>query len=136
MNNKKMYIFLYYFALLLSTFACMIPNILPRNLINSFSSLDIYLNLSTISLFLIFINIITVILFTIFLVKKKLSNVNVLFPILYILFTIIILAICILFNDRLVIPHIHYPYYIQFILVNYTLLNIYSVLSTLNSVNK
>lgn len=129
MNNKKLYIFLYYLSLISSIFACIMSCTLPNNMINSNSSFEIYMNLSCISLWLIFINIIITIIFTIFLIKKQLNKVNILFPIIYILFTIIVSVICILFNDRLVIPFIHYTYYIQFILINYTLLNLYSLLS-------
>lgn len=129
MNNKKLYIFLYYLSLILSIFVCIMSCTLPNNMINSNSSFEIYMNLSSISLWLIFINIIITIIFTIFLIKKQLNKVNILFPIIYILFTIIVAVICILFNDKLVIPYIHYTYYIQFILINYTLLNFYSLLS-------
>lgn len=129
MNNKKIYICLYYFALLLSIFICTIPSILQTNFINADSSLEMYVNLSGLSFFLISLNLILIIIFTILLIKRSLSNTNILFPTFYILFAIVVLIICVLFNNRLVIPYIQYSYYINFILMNYTLLNLYSALS-------
>lgn len=121
MNNKKVYIYLYYFALILSIFTCIIPSILKTT--------NTYVNLSRLSFILILINAILIIIFTILLIKRKLNNTNIIFPIIYILFTIIVLIICILFNQRLIIPYIQFSYYIKLILINYLLLNIYSILS-------
>ncbi len=129
MHNKKIYICLYYFALLLSIFVCIIPSVLPKNFVESDPSIELYSNLSIVSVFLIIINVVIVIIFTIMLIKKSLKNINILFPIIYIAFTIIVLVICVLFNNRLIIPYIQYSYYIKFILINYILLNIYSLLS-------
>lgn len=122
MNSKKLYSIFYYISLLLSIFVCFIPKILPQN--DRF-----YINLSGLSHIIIFVNVILVSIFTLLLIKRNLGKVNILFPIIYILFSIIVSIICVLFNNRLVIPYVHYSYYIQFILVNYTLLNIYSILS-------
>ena len=88
MNNKKLYIPLYYLSLLLTLCICIIPT----------HHIEQYLNISKL-------------------------------PITYIIFTIIVLIICILFNNKLVIPYIHYSYYLKFILINYILLNTYSLLS-------
>lgn len=83
-----------------------------------------------ISIMLEGINIVLVILFTIKILQKQRDlNVNIMFPIVYMVFTFIILLRCNLFNRRLVIPNIQFTYYIVFILINYLLLNIYSVLS-------
>lgn len=128
MNSKKLYSIFYYISLLLSIFVCIIPKILPSN--DYF-----YINLSGLSHIIIFVNAMLVTVFTILLIKRNLEKVNVLFPIFYIVFAIIVLIICALFNNRLIIPYIHYSYYIQFILVNYTLLNIYSILSFKKIIN-
>ncbi len=122
MNSKKVYICLYYLAFILSIWVCAIPRILQNNL-------NIYVDLSRLSYLMVFANIVLVITFTILLIKKKLGKVNILFPIIYILFTIIVLVICFLFNSRLVIANIQFSYYIKFILINYVLFNTYSILS-------
>ena len=129
MNNKKTYVFLYYFAFLLSILVCSIPSILRITFVSDIEAYNGYFYLSTFSYCLTFINIVLVIIFSILLIKKKLNSVNILFPILYILFAIIVLVVCILFNKRLVVPYIQYSYYINFILINYFLLNLYSILS-------
>lgn len=119
MNNKKLYIPLYYLSLLLTLCICIIPT----------HHIEQYLTLSKLSVLLIIINILLIIIFTVLLIKKGINKINILLPITYILFTIIVLIICILFNNKLVIPYIHYSYYIKFILINYILLNTYSLLS-------
>lgn len=128
MDNKKTYIYLYYFSLILTLFACFLPIIFMNN-IDPNSLAYSYLGLSELSFFILFINIVLVIIFTIFLIKRKIKSINIVFPIIYIAFTIIVLIICHLFDNRLIIPYIQYSYYIYFILINYTLLNIYSLLS-------
>ena len=81
------------------------------------------------------INIILVIIFSLSLTNKKLNNVNNLFPILYLTFLAIIMIETILYNPKLIIPYIHFDYFITFILFDYLLLNIYSFLS-LKRINK
>ena len=122
MNSKKVYICLYYLAFILSIWVCAIPRILQNKL-------NIYVDLSRLSYLMVFANIVLVVIFTILLIKKKIGKVNILFSIIYILFTIIVLVICFLFNYRLVIPNIQFSYYIKFILINYVLFNTYSILS-------
>ena len=122
MNSKKIYSVFYYIALLLSIFVYAMPNILPSNV-------SFYIQLSELSQIIALVNVILVVFFTILLIRGNIDKVNIMFPIIHIVFTIIVLVICALFNNRLVVPYVHYSYYIQFILVNYTLLNIYSVLS-------
>lgn len=75
------------------------------------------------------LNLLLVIIFSIKLIKNKLENANILFPIFHLIFMIIITTLSILMNDKLVIPYIQYGYYISFILFNYLLLNVYSVFS-------
>ena len=107
MNSKKLYISLSSVSLILSIMVCCIPHFFISN-----QSIDMYVSLSSFSIFLIIINIVLVIIFTILLIKKELNKTNILFPIIYIIFTAIVIVICILFNDRLVIPNIQFPYYI------------------------
>ena len=125
MNSKKLYSILYYISLLLSISFYVITKVQVSNNL-------LYISLSELSHIIILINVILVTIFTLLLMKRSLEKVNILFPITYILFTIIVLTVCILFNNRLIIPYIHYSYYIQFILINYLLLNVYSVLSFKN----
>lgn len=75
------------------------------------------------------INIILVIIFSLKLIKKRIDKVNLLFPVSYIIFCIIVIIICFVMNTKLIIPYIQFSYYIGFILFNYILLNIYSILS-------
>ena len=75
------------------------------------------------------LNLILVIIFSVKSIKNKLENVNILFPIIYLLFLIIVIILALIMNNKLMIPNIHYGYYISFILFNYLLLNIYAILS-------
>lgn len=130
MKKNTIYIVLYYISFIISLSLIFLPNLL----LNKFGlgeEITEYLVSNTfISIMLEGINIIIVILFTIkILQKQKVLNVNIMFPIIYMVFVFIILLGCNLFNSRLVIPNIHFTYYIVFILINYLLLNIYSVLS-------
>ena len=63
------------------------------------------------------------------LLKRNLNSVNIFFPIVYVVFTVIVLVTCLLFNNRLLEPYVQYPYYLNFIQINYMLLNIHSILS-------
>lgn len=119
MNNSKSYKILYYLCFILNIF---IHFILIRNSV----LFEGYLS----SIILGFINLILVLLFSYLLIKKKeINNTNILFPILFLVFSIIVIIIMFLFNSRLMIPYIHYNYYISFIGINYILLNVYSLLS-------
>ena len=94
------------------------------NSVNKFG-IDIRTSLNVI---LGILNILLVIIFSIKLIKNKLENINILFPIFHLLFMIIITILAVLMNHKLIIPYIQYGYYISFILFNYLLLNIYSIL--------
>lgn len=75
------------------------------------------------------INFLLIIIFTILLVKKKNIVVNnLLLPVSYILFLIVIMIICHLFNDKVILGYIHYGYYQKFILIDYIIFNVYSIL--------
>lgn len=75
------------------------------------------------------LNFILIIIFSVKIIKNKLENVNILFPIIYLLFLIIVIILALVMNNKLMIPNIHYGYYLSFILFNYLLLNIYAILS-------
>lgn len=75
------------------------------------------------------LNLVFVIIFSIKIFKNKLKNTNILFPIIYLIFSILVVIISFIMNNKLVIPYIHFSYYVSFILFNYLLLNLYSILS-------
>ena len=131
-NDKKLYLFLYYFALIMSIFVCIIcivPSISKASSIADSEFLYNFVQLSGVSLFLIFTNVILIVIFMLFLLKRNLNSVNIFFPIVYVVFTVIVLVTCLLFNNRLLEPYVQYPYYLNFIQINYMLLNIHSILS-------
>lgn len=112
MKTKK-YLILYYICFL----STLLFSILTTSIFN-------------ISTLLLTINILISFIFTYLIIKyKKLQIKNLLFPISYIIFFIIILILCFLFNNKVLIEYIHFQYYQLFILINFLLLNIYSVLS-------
>lgn len=130
MKKNTIYIVLYYISFIVSLSLIFLPNLLLNKFVLGEGITEYLVSNTFISIILEGINIILVILFTIkILQKQKVLNVNIMFPIIYMAFTFIILLGCILFNHRLVIPNIHFTYYIVFILINYLLLNIYSILS-------
>ena len=124
MHNKKVYVFLYYLSLIISVVMCVFMFKSPVNYYGTFFGLISYN-----SFILTLINMILVIVFTILLMRRNLKDVNILLPITYILFMGMVLFICHLFNEKLIIPYIQYGYYVVFILINYLILNIYSILS-------
>lgn len=120
MNNTKLFKILYYLCFLFNLFVTFI----------SFRLITLYLSNPSVNVLLGIINFILVIIFTILLIKKRrLNNINILFPIIFLISSIIILFIAFLFNYKLIIPYIQINYYVSFILFNYTLLNIYAILS-------
>lgn len=121
MNNQKTFKILYYVAFAVTILIYFLSS-QPITIFGSGMLIPLNFILGVICLILVLI-------FTIKAKKKKLNNVNILFPISYLLFLIIVSIIAVLLNSKLVIPYIHYNYYISFILINYLLLNIYSVLS-------
>ena len=87
-------------------------------------------NIGKIYILLHLINFILFAIFTIRLaINKKVEKVSILFPISYIVFICILYLIGFFFDKKLIIPMIEYIYYNTFILLDYLLLNIYSVLS-------
>lgn len=125
MKKEKIYIYLYYLCFILS----IIIYIIPYQFIVIFSP-DTY-NLTIRSLFntvVLLINLILVILFSVYLKKKKFTPGNIIMPITYIVFWIVIITVCFLFNSRLVIPNLQFNYYTKYIYIGYLILNVYSIL--------
>lgn len=116
MNNHNLYKFLYYLSFILT----IIPLIITQR---------IELTIGTTITILGIINLVLVIIFTIKSIKRKLKKANIIFPIIYLLFLILIIIISIITNTKLIIPYLFFSYYFIFVLINYTLLNIYSILS-------
>lgn len=121
MNKSTIFKILYYICFVFSVLIW----------IGAFNSVNIFgIDIRTSSnVILGVLNLLLVIIFSIKLIKNKLENINILFPIFHLVFMIIITVLAILMNDKLVIPYIQYGYYLSFILFNYLLLNIYSVFS-------
>lgn len=125
MKKEKTYIYLYYLCFILS----LIIYIIPYQFIVIFSP-DTS-NLTIRSLFntvVLLINLILVILFSVYLKKKKFTPGNIIMPITYIVFWIVIITVCFLFNSRLVIPNLQFNYYTKYIYIGYLILNVYSIL--------
>lgn len=125
MKKEKTYIYLYYLCFILS----IIIYIIPYQFIVIFSP-DTS-NLTIRSLFntvVLLINLILVILFSVYLKKKKFTPGNIIMPITYIVFWIVIITVCFLFNSRLVIPNLQFVYYAKYIYIGYLILNVYSIL--------
>lgn len=79
---------------------------------------------------LIIINLIITIVNTIALLrKKKLEVKSALLPISFIIFSILVIIGCLLFNDRVIIHNIHFGYYLGLIVFGYTFVNIYTLLN-------
>lgn len=121
MNNSKIFKILYYLAFIITISLWFYTT----KVINIYGNIEH----TPINLLLAIINLILVIIFNIKVIKNKLNNINILFPISYILFTIIVVIFVLIINNKLIIPYIHYTYYMSFILFNYILLNLYSILS-------
>ncbi|MBQ9072741.1 MAG: hypothetical protein IJY25_06250 [Bacilli bacterium] len=121
MNNKTIYKILYYICFILSLYIWFSIS----NLVNIFG----IGTKTTINVLLGIVNLILVVVFSINLIKKKLDNINIIFPIIHLIFSILVIIIAIIMNNKLIIPNIHFSYYMSFILFNYMLLNLYSVLS-------
>ena len=119
MNNIKLYKILYYVCFITTT-------ILYFNFISPIT----YFGVSNIlQIALAIINLLLVIVFSIKLFRKKLNKITNIFPIIYLLFLIIVWVLSIFMNDKLVIQYIHYGYYLNIMLFNYILFNLYSILS-------
>lgn len=117
MNKHKIYKILYYICLVLTA----IPFIITARIELTIGT--------TINNILGIINLLLIIIFTIKLIKYKLKNINILFPIIYLLLLIFIILLSAIVNTKLIIPYLFFNYYFNFILFNYVLLNIYSIIS-------
>lgn len=121
MNKSLIFKILYYVSFILTTIIWLYIS----RLIDKYD-----LDIKTFSNTLLgIINLVLIIIFSIKLLKYKLEKVNILFPIIYLIFSIIVMIISFIMNNKLVIPYIHFNYYVSFVLFNYFLLNAYSVLS-------
>jgi hypothetical protein len=92
-----------------------------------FKPTEVYGVSPKILIFLI-INVLLIVLFTLFIFKKRLNNINILSFIIYLLFFIIMWIVIVLFNKKVLIPVYTTHYYLNFILIGYTILNIHSLL--------
>ncbi len=125
MKKEKTYIYLYYLCFILSIIIYMIPYQFIVIFSPDTSNLTIRSLFNTVVLL---INLILVILFSVYLKKKKFTPGNIIMPITYIVFWIVIITVCFLFNSRLVIPNLQFNYYTKYIYIGYLILNVYSIL--------
>lgn len=80
--------------------------------------------------YLIIINVIMTIIFTALVIKiRKVRINNLVFPISFIIFYIAVWGLCLLFNNKVMLPGLHIAYYLNFVVIYFTALNIYYLLS-------
>ena len=117
-KNSKIYKFLYYISFFV-TFLLIILVGLSSDELFGF----VFNKLFIINIILMFIYFILLIIF-----KKKVKDCNILFPILYLIFLVIIVLLALIMNSFVMEQNIHFMYYSNFILVGYIFLNIYSLM--------
>lgn len=121
MHNRFVYNILYYI-----TFIIMMATALYlRSIETIFETPLVY----PIAFLMIITNFILTIIYSIKLFKKHTQKASIFFPIICLIFTVIIYIISYLYNEKLIIEYLQYSYYYSFVLFNYILLNIYSILS-------
>ena len=126
--KNKLYLVLYYISFIITFTLC----------IRTFFNLKLPIERQIIFLgeqafkyyvLLISLNITIFILFTIGIIRKKeYDNSSLIVPISYLVFYLIILIICLLYDKIVIIKNLHYAYYELFLLFAYLLFNIYSLL--------
>ena len=128
MKSKK-YVLLYYFSFVVTYifmgFACYKYMAQISIGDNNFTMIlsDMLENIFSI------INLTLVIIFTVLLLKKKkMQDESVLFPIVYLSFFAIVVVFSFLFNNKVLVPYMHFEYYSYFISIGYLFFNIYSLL--------
>ena len=138
--KSKSYLWLYYICFILTFLVMGVSsiNVVPafnltfddtNSAFSIFSNFIEYISMNNGLLIFSICSLIMVVIFTIMLFKKRILNVNsTAFPISYIVFLIIMMGICFLFNNKVIMPYIHFGYYQRFILIDYLFLNIYSLL--------
>ena len=127
--NKK-YLILYYICSIMSFILLPVAYLLFKEgleilglFLEDFSSNIILLSIFSILNLIIFITI------TVLLIRKKQFNVkSLLFPISYIVFYIYILIIVLLYNHNVYTNNTHLMYYYLFIMFDYLLFNVYTLL--------
>ena len=127
MNKNKIYIYLYYLS-----FIVLIVPLIYMSLGFRFND-ETHNFTSPITFILGIITIILVVIFSYKLKNNKIKNINLIFPISYLIFFIIIMIITLSYNKLLIYPTIQYGYYLNFVLIDNILLSIYSILSLKNS---
>lgn len=60
--------------------------------------------------------------------KYKLKKVNIMCPIVYLVFFGIVTSLCFVLNSIVMVPYVHFMYYYNFILIGYLVFNLYSLL--------
>lgn len=60
--------------------------------------------------------------------KYKLKKVNIMCPIVYLVFFGVVTCLCFVLNSIVMVPYVHFMYYYNFILIGYLVFNLYSLL--------
>jgi hypothetical protein len=124
--KEKKYLVLYYISFVITLAFSIYSTYKTRNLYSIGDDANIVSNL--LGNVLVFINFVLVIIFTILILKKKKIKVdNIILPVCYILFSIIVVVLCLLFNDKVIIPYMHFEYYLFFINIGFLFVNSYSL---------
>jgi len=118
--KNKLNIILYYIGVFISAIAFYLA---------FQSNITFYSINSELFITLLIINAISVIVFTVLLFIKKLNNLKIIIQIIYILFCIIMILISYGFSTKRILGALSMPYYATLILIGFTILNIYSLLS-------
>lgn len=119
-------IFIFYIKLMVTSFSYndTIYNNIVKMLSGSFYSEEPF------HLRLLYVNIFLVICFTASLLfRKKIQNVNFLFPIFFLIYAIILIVIAVLFSEKVIFKNVQYQYYLTYIYGGYLFLNVYTLLS-------
>lgn len=138
MNNSKIYLVLYYLCFIFTLGFVIYTSFTFNDTFTIFGTVMGNFDGSSI-LSCVFVLVVLFsfnILFSILHIKKKISNANILFPIFYLLFLIIMVVIEFRFNSILLIPGMQFSYYFHFVYIGYIILNIYSLLCLSSKKNK
>ena len=121
MTNLKKYKFLYFISLLVTCIFAIVTGFFMDDVAILFVG-PLYVS------FLFIANLVLCLIFIVLSRKYKLRKPNIIVPILYLLFLIIIFGLSIVMNYLLIVPNIHFAYYYNLVLIGYLMLNIYSLL--------
>lgn len=116
MNKQKNYVIVYTIASILTLVFSIFSMIITEEVYNL-----VYM------LFMI-INVILALIFYIKIRKNKIKKQNILLPIIHIIFLIVMILLSLVINSYVIVPYIHFAYYMNFVLISDLMLNAYTIL--------